>query len=120
MVVVLATALAMLLAQGLRLCIHTADMSGESGHLAAVSVPVHLESNLGSSDDASDGAVDQHVPLSLALVKLAHDLAFAVILTAFFVFLLPERTALPRPFADFHLRLSGAPCLRPPLRAPPR
>lgn len=44
-VVVVVTALAMRFAQGLRLCAHMAEMSGESGRLAADPVPVHLENN---------------------------------------------------------------------------
>lgn len=114
------TALAMLFAQGLRLCVHTAAVSGGGDPLSAVSASVHLESNLGSSDDADGNAAVRDVQLSLDLVKLAYDLVFAVILTAFVVFLLPERTASPRPLAEFHLRLGGVPGLRPPLRAPPR
>lgn len=120
MAVAFVTALAVLFAQGLRLCIHTAAMTSDGSHHITASAAVHLESNLGSSDDASDGAIDQHVPLSLALVKLTYEFVFAVILTALLVFLLPDRTPLPRPFADFRLRLGDIRCLRPPLRAPPR
>lgn len=119
-IVAVVMAFAMLFAQGLRLCIHTTAVSGGNDTPAAVSALVHLENNLGSSDDADGNAAVRDVPLSLDLVKLVYDLVFAVILTAFVVFLLPERTANPQPLAEFHPRLGGVPGLRPPLRAPPR
>lgn len=118
-IVAVVTVLAMLFAQGLRLCVHTAAVAGDGDRLSAVSISVHLESNLGSSDDAYGNAAVRDVQLSLDLVKVVYELVFAVILTAFLIFLLPARTTSPQPPANLHLRLGGAPGLRPPLRAPP-
>lgn len=109
--------LAILFAQGLRLCLHALHAADEvHAHAAAI----HLESNIASPLDSDDDANDSHVPLGLALIKqLTDSTAFAALLA---VMLLPfsptaktrfavSRDAIPVPAVDRRLR--------PPLRAPP-
>lgn len=112
---VVVTLLALLVGQGLRLCLHTADTT-DAAHTHAAAV--HLESNLLSPGEPDDGA-DRHVSLNLALVKQISDGVLAILLTVALVWLLPpvrqhfavsRRTPL-QPSGDFRLR--------PPLRAPP-
>lgn len=107
--------LALLVGQGLRLCLHTADATG-AGHAHAAAA--HLESNLLSPGEPDD-STDRHVSLNLALVKQLTDGVLAILLTVALLWLLPPvrqhfavscRTSLP---------LSGDFRLRPPLRAPP-
>lgn len=109
--------LAILFAQGLRLCLHAPYAADE---MRTHATAIHLESNLTSSTEPGDDANDRHVTLGLALVKqLIDSLAFAILLAAVWtLFLLRpnQRFAIPRntkplPPVAYHLR--------PPLRAPP-
>jgi len=114
-VAVVVTLLALLVGQGLRLCLHTADPT-DARHSHATAA--HLEGNLMSPGEPDDGA-DQHVSLGLAVIKLVSDGVLAISLTVALVWLLPplrQSFAVSRdtpllPSADFRLR--------PPLRAPP-
>jgi len=115
LIAVVVTLFALLVGQGLRLCLHTADAANAGPAHTTVS---HLESNLLSPGEPDDGA-DQHVSLGLAVVKQLADGALAILLTVALVWLLPplrqyfavsRRTPL-LPSGDFRLR--------PPLRAPP-
>ena len=112
---VVITLLALLVGQGLRLCLHPADATdAEPTHTSAA----HLESNLLSPGEPDDSA-DRHVSLSLAMVKQITDGVLAVLLTVALIWLLPrtrQRFAVSRstpllPVGDYRLR--------PPLRAPP-
>lgn len=115
LVAVVVTLFALLVGQGLRLCLHTADPA-VAGHSHAPTA--HLESNLLSPGEPDDGA-DQHVSLGLAVVKLLADGVLAIVLTVALIWLLPslrQHFAVSRrtpllPSADYRLR--------PPLRAPP-
>jgi len=115
LIAVAVTLLALLVGQGVRLCLHTAD-AADVGHTHAATA--HLESNLLSPGEPDDGA-DQHVSLGLAVVKQVTDGALAVLLTVALVWLLPplrqhfavSRSTPRLPSAGFRLR--------PPLRAPP-
>ncbi len=107
-----------LLAQGLRVCLHMPH-AGDTEHVHATAV--HLESDLALPADSDDDANDRHVALGLALIKkLTDSPAFALFLAAALLLLLPRpeqrfavpRNAAPLPSADRRLR--------PPLRAPPR
>lgn len=109
--------LAVLLTQGLRLCLHTPHVE-DVGHAHAAAV--HLESDLTSPAESDDDANDRHVTLGLALVKqLIDSLAFAVLLAVVWALFLPrlsQRFAVPRNIRSLP---SVAYRLRPPLRAPP-
>jgi hypothetical protein len=115
LIAVVITLLALLVGQGLRLCLHTADATDAGHNHAAAS---HLESNLLASGEPNDSA-KQHVSLNLAMVKQITDGVLAILLTVALIWLLPrtrQHFAVSRrtpllPSGDFRLR--------PPLRAPP-
>jgi len=114
-VAVVVTLLALLVGQGLRLCLHTADPT-DAG--LAHATAAHIESNLMSPGEPDDCA-DRDIPLGLAVVKQLTDGALAILLTVALVWLLPP---LRQSFAVSRStpRLpSGEFRLRPPLRAPP-
>ncbi len=110
----------LLLAQGLRICLHDHDqLAYPADHQH--SAPLHLESALSSVSDHEEAPGDVDVPLS-ALIKLyVAALAFAVVTALFFLPLaLPQRdhrfpSGDSRPFYFPVLHY-----LSPPLRAPPR
>jgi len=112
-VAVVVTLLALLVGQGIRLCLHTADPA-DAFHAQAA----HLESNLLSPGEPDDGA-DQHVSLGLAVIKLITDGVLTILLMVALVWLLPplrQHFAVSR---NTPLLPSGDFRLRPPLRAPP-
>lgn len=107
--------LALLVGQGLRLCLHTADATDAGYTHAAAS---HLESNMLAPGEPNDSA-KQHVSLNLAMVKQISDGVLAILLTVVLVWLLPpvrQHFAVSR---STPLLSSGDFRLRPPLRAPP-
>jgi len=115
LIAVVVTLLALIVGQGVRLCLHTAD-AADVGHTHAT--VAHLESNLLSPGEPDDGA-DQHVSLGLAVVKQISDSVLAILLTVALVWLLPPL----RHSFDISRRTPRLPSagfrLRPPLRAPP-
>lgn len=115
LITVVITLLAVLVGQGLRLCLHPADaIDAGLAHAATT----HLESNLLSPGEPDEG-VDQHVSLGLAMVKQITDGILAILLTVALIWLLPptrQRFAVSR---NSPLLSSGEQRLRPPLRAPP-
>lgn len=112
--------LALLLAQGLRLCLH-APHAADEGHAHATAI--HLESNLASPADSDDDAKDSHVSLSFVPFKPGQfddGIAAAVLPAAVLLLLLFRQTAhVPAP-VEIVPTLSSGHRLRPPLRAPPR
>jgi hypothetical protein len=107
--------LALLVGQGLRLCLHAADVTDtEHAHSAAA----HFESNLVSPGEPDDNA-DRHVSLDLAVVKQITDGVLAVLLTVALIWLLPPTRQHFAVSRNTPLLPSGDYCLRPPLRAPP-
>lgn len=115
LITVVITLLAVLVGQGLRLCLHSADMI-DAG--AAHAATTHLESDLLSPGE-SDENTDQHVSLSLAMIKQLADGVLAILFTVALIWLLPrtrQRFAISR---NSPLLPSGEQRLRPPLRAPP-
>lgn len=109
------TLLALLVGQGLRLCLHATDTTDTGYKYTTAS---HLESNLPAPGEPDD-AGNRHVSLGLAVIKLISDGVLAILLTVALVWLLPplrQHFAVSRrtpllPSGDFRLR--------PPLRAPP-
>lgn len=109
--------LALLLAQGLRLCLHVSDPANE-GHVH--SAALHLESGFNADIDADDTSKNGHVSLAFTLFKqIANDALAVVLVTAIIALFLfspsppfyrPARS-LPPPDRG-HRR-------RPPSRAPP-
>lgn len=115
LVIAAITLLALLVGQGMRLCLHPADVTDAGLALAATA---HLESNLLSPGEPDDSA-DRHVALGLAMVKQITDGVLAILISAALVWLLPlirQRFAVSR---NTPLLPSGDYRLRPPLRAPP-
>ena len=110
----------LLLAQGMRICLHDLD---SPAHVAdnQHTTPLHLESTLGDLGDHEEASGDVDVPLSTLIKLCAAVLAFAIVPAL--VFLLP---ALPQrdhrfPTGDSRsLYFSVLHYLSPPLRAPPR
>ena len=115
LIAVVITLLALLVGQGLRLCLHPADATDAGPAHATAS---HLESNLLSPGEPDDSA-DRHVALGLAMVKQITDGVLAILISVALVWLLPrirQRFAVSR---STPLLPSGDYRLRPPLRAPP-
>ena len=110
----------LLLAQGVRVCLHDfSNLAHGTGHQH--SSPLHLESTLSALADHEEAPGDVDVPFS-ALTKLhVAALAFALVTTFVFILLALPRRGLgfplghSRPFYFPHLHY-----LSPPLRAPPR
>jgi hypothetical protein len=114
-IVVVITLLALLVSQGLRLCLHTEDAAG-AAHTHATAA--HIESNLLSPGEP-DNSADRHISLGLAMVKQISDGLLAILLTVALIWLLPpvrQHFAVSR---NTPLLQSGDFRLRPPLRAPP-
>jgi hypothetical protein len=115
-IVVIAMILGLLLAQGLRVCVHGVT---EVGVFSAEAGVTHLESNLMTDD--SDGATspDWHASFSIVLQQLGIKFELLAITVALLILPLlqvvrrvPAPPATAAPLASFH-------ALRPPLRAPP-
>ena len=110
----------LLLAQGVRVCLHDFDNPAHgTGHQHGS--PLHLESALSAMGDHEEAPGDVDIPLS-ALIKLyVAALAFAIVTASAFLLLsLPQRdlrfpsdNSRPFYFPVLHY-------LSPPLRAPPR
>lgn len=115
LIAVVITLLALLVGQGLRLCLHTADAT-DAGHTHAAAT--HLESNLLSPGEPDDSA-DRHVSLGVAMVKQISDGVLAVLLTVALIWLLPPTRQHFAVSRSTPLLPSGDFRLRPPLRAPP-
>ena len=110
----------LLLAQGLRICLHDHDqLAYPADH--EHSAPLHLESALSGVSDHEEAPGDVDVPLS-ALIKLyIAALAFAIVTAAVFLLSAPPLRDLRFPSADsrpFYFPVLHH--LTPPLRAPPR
>ncbi len=115
--VLFVVALALLFAQGVRLCVHT-DVDPVAGEAAVASAPaVHLE----SLPNADDGAIDenQHAPFAAAFVKFTSDVPFVFLVTVLFLFGVVRRSTYLRQKLDVFSVARDAWLLRPPLRAPP-
>jgi len=114
--VVITMVFSLLLAQGLRVCVHD-ESNAETLHASAGAT--HLETNFAADDDESGASSAWHASFSIALkqLKVAFELLAVVVALLILPFLvltlrLPETPAaatLP----------SGIDALRPPLRAPP-
>jgi hypothetical protein len=110
---------ALLLALGLRLCLHVPHAADDTHtHTTAI----HLESHLASPTDTDD-ANDSHVSLAFALFKFGEfldGLAVTAVLAAALLLFLPRQTPpVPAPVGAVPA-LPGGHRFRPPLRAPPR
>ena len=110
----------LLLAQGMRICLHDLD---NSAHIVDQqhTTPLHLESALSGVSDHEEAPGDVDVPLS-ALIKLcAAALAFAIVTTLVFLLLALPQCDHRFPTGDSRsLYFSVLHYLSPPLRAPPR
>ena len=110
----------LLLAQGVRVCLHDFDNPAHSVEHQHSS-PLHLESTLSALGDHEEAPGDVDVPLS-ALIKLyVAALAFAIVTAT--VFLLPALRQQGHRFPSGDSRPFYFPVLHylsPPLRAPPR
>lgn len=110
----LIVALALLVAQGTRICIHAESAAGTD---AAGAPMVHIESLQTADDDAGDR--DFHLPQGLALVKFAPDITFVFLVAALWVISVVSRSLHLRPTYDVSPVTDDFRSLRPPLRAPP-
>ena len=115
--------LALLLAQGLRVCIHAyGNLTHVTAHAHAHDASAaHLESTFAMLDGHDESLSDVHVPLTGVLKHLATEpLIAALFITLLFV-LLPQLSVAWR--TRPHDRVFRPPLghyLSPPLRAPPR
>src|SRR5581483_1538796 len=113
---VLCIALAVLLAQGWRICVHPWASAGTSD-AAVTDQLTHLESVPHTDDSAGD--TNPHVPLFPTLVKFTSDVPFVFLVTVLFLFGVVRRPTYLRHKLDVSLVTNGSCSLRPPLRAPP-
>lgn len=107
---------ALLLVQGLRVCVHGAE---ETGSLGASSGFAHLESSLATEDSDSTTSPAWHAPFSIVLKQLGIKFELLAVAVALLILpfhqvvrRLPAPPATATPLANFR-------ALRPPLRAPP-
>ena len=112
--------LALLLAQGLRVCIHTYDPSNHPASLGNLS-SIHLESIFDDQEPVVATANMQDVPVFSLLKVFFADPITAIASLVFLVALLmlPYVVRLVRPH-DPVLKPPSGYYLTPPLRAPPR
>ena len=112
--------LALLFAQGLRVCIHT---YGEP-HVAAQvhnAAATHLESTFSMLDDHGGAMSDTHITLIGILKSLtAEPLYAALFITLLFILLTQQRTVWLVQPRDQVFRPPHGHYFSPPLRAPPR
>lgn len=109
---------AILFAQGLRLCLH-APHEAEAGHVHTTAL--HIENDLLAEDDSNDTTGDRHVPISLAFIKkLANTVLWVVPVAAALLFVLPRVASRPLAEPQYAFPFAGHYRRRPPLRAPPR
>ncbi len=111
----LIVALALLFAQGARICIH-ADNAAIT-NATGVATVMHIESLQDADDDA--GGSDFHLPQGLALIKFVSDIPFVFLVAALWLIAVVWQSAHPRPTFDISPVTRGFRSLRPPLRAPP-
>ena len=112
--------LSLLLAQGLRVCIHAyGNLTHVATHAYDASA-THLESTLSMLDGHDEASSDVHVPLIGVLKDLAAEpLIAALFITLLFVLLWQGAVWLARP-RDRVFRPPYGHYFSPPLRAPPR
>ena len=110
----------LLLAQGVRVCLHDFDNPAH-GVEHQHSTPLHLESALSGLSDHEKLPGDVDIPFSALTKFCAAALAFALVTTFVFILLALPRRGLG--FPPDHSRPFYLPALyylSPPLRAPPR
>lgn len=112
--------LALLLAQGLRVCIHAYDAphTTEHSHDAAAT---HLESSFSMLNDHGEEMSDTHISVIGILKILTSESLLAVLfITVLFILLIQQCVVrLGQPLDNFFRPPSGQ-YFSPPLRAPPR
>jgi len=112
--------LALLFAQGLRVCIHTYGAPHLAAH-AHDATTTHLESTLSLFDGHDESTSDVHVPLIGVLKHLSAEPLIAALFITLLLVLLPQQRAVwfaqPR---DRVFRPPHGHYFSPPLRAPPR
>jgi hypothetical protein len=110
---------ALLLAQGLQLCLHVHDdavYSADHAHASAV----HLESTLSTAGEHNESATDVDVTLAALLKAFYAALAFVIVSVLVF-HTRPQLGPIGRPWpSDFWPHPRDIYHLTPPLRAPPR
>jgi hypothetical protein len=114
--VVFTMILALLLAQGLRVCVHS---SPGDGAFHATTGMTHLETNLDNDDGGGATSSEWHASFSIVLKQLGNKFELLAIAVAVLILpLLPVARRLPVPPAAV-APLASVHALRPPLRAPP-
>lgn len=112
--------LALLLAQGLRVCIHAYGAPHVAEHAHDVAA-THLESAFSMLDDHGEAMSDTHITLIGILKNLtAEPLFVALFITLLFVLLRQQPAAWFAQPRDRVFRPPHGHYFSPPLRAPPR
>ena len=112
--------LALLLAQGLRVCIHAYGAPHAADHTHDVAA-THLESAFSMLDDHGEAMSDTHITLIGILKNLtAEPLFVALFITLLFVLLRQQPAAWFAQPRDRVFRPPHGHYFSPPLRAPPR
>lgn len=109
--------LALLFAQGLRICIHAEDQSDSNGAQAAA---VDVESALTDLCNLGTQTGGEDTPSSVILENLRIDLSLLFIVVALFVPFAPRQPLRPCQPRETSPGLTGGHGIRPPLRGPPR
>jgi hypothetical protein len=109
---------ALVTAQGMRLCLHASDVAvhEDTGSSAA---GWHLEGGLMAPEAGDDESGDQHFDLGFGLLKHLSSIAAAILIAALLV-LLPPRTRQSFVLAESRTPRTQDTRRRPPSRAPPR
>lgn len=113
--------LALLFAQGLRLCLHDHNAPHMAAHEHEASA-AHLESTLSVLDGHGEAMTDTHVSLVGILKDLAAEPLVAVVFVMLLLFILPLQQPVVRIKLPLHriFHLPRGHYCSPPLRAPPR
>lgn len=109
--------LALLFAQGMRVCLHAHDATAsDHEHNSAM----HVESTLSAAVDHEESAFDADVSLPALLKAFYSSLAFAVVLVFSLLAPILLQRVWRRPSIEVWFPVSPLYSLTPPLRAPPR
>ena len=111
---------ALLLAQGLRVCMHDYGAPHVAEHAHDVAA-THLESTFSVLDDHGESISDTHITLTGILKQITDKPLFAALfIVLLFILLVQQRTVWLAQLRDRVFRPPLGRYFSPPLRAPPR
>ncbi len=111
--------IALVAAQGLRLCLHSDGVFAHEGSGSSAS-GWHLEGDLMAPDTAADESGDHHFDFGFGLFKHLSGIGAAILIAVFLIPFSPPRAREYFEPAASRIPHSSDPRRRPPSRAPPR